>query len=282
MKPPQDPPRLLDPGSDAPAWLRASLEVGARDVPGPNRLAGIAARLPGGPSGPGPGRSGQSPPHLPPAAAPAAPSMLSGAALGAALGLAVLGAGRLASPRAESPPSPQTPIVAVAADAPRPPPLELAKAPSLRVPAVSSRPAALASVAALPPGATPPPSPGGAGSAAAPEADAPVAPVVAAETESSILQRAQDALRGSPAEALALTELHRARFPGGALGQEREVLAITALLGLGRGAEARARAARFLTSFPTSAHRRRLEVLIPDLQSTGTFHKESSADPSTL
>ena len=41
MKPPQDPPRLLDPGSDAPAWLRSSLEPGARDVASPERLARI-------------------------------------------------------------------------------------------------------------------------------------------------------------------------------------------------------------------------------------------------
>jgi len=98
-----------------------------------------------------------------------------------------------------------------------------------------------------------------------------------AEPESAILARAQDALAGSPARALALTDLHLARYPGGQLAQEREVLAITALLKMGRAAEARARAERFLAAYPTSGDRRRLAVLIPDLES----HKEPSDRPST-
>ncbi len=88
--------------------------------------------------------------------------------------------------------------------------------------------------------------------------------MLATESEASILMRAQDALRGEPARALALTDLHLARFPGGRLLQDREVIAVTALLGMGRAAEARARATRFLASFPTSADGRRLLVLIPD------------------
>jgi hypothetical protein len=285
MKPPQDPPRLLDPGSDAPAWLRASLEAGARDVPGPQRLAVIAAHLPVGPLGPGPGPGGSPPgaPHgAPPgvspvasqvggAAAPAVPSMLSGAAIGAALGLAVLGAGQLASSRVGSPPPPPpAALVSVAPGAPASPRFDPApaSAPARRAPGVAGR-------SAPRPGATALPEPSGA-------AAEPAAPVeVAAETESSILQQAQDALGGDPARALSLTDLHRARFPGGRLAQEREVLAIQALLGLGRGAEARARAASFLASFPTSADRRRLVVLIPDLQSSDASHKESGAPPST-
>jgi hypothetical protein len=120
-------------------------------------------------------------------------------------------------------------------------------------------------------GVDPDPSPAAAG--AAPEA--------AAEPEHALLQRAQDALRGDPARALSLTDLHLARFPGGLLAQEREVIAISALLGMGRGAEARARAARFVAAFPASAHRRRLAVLIPDLESSEEAHKESASTPST-
>ena len=62
-----------------------------------------------------------------------------------------------------------------------------------------------------------------------------------------------------------MAEAYPQKYPGGKLGQERELIAIEALSALGRTAEARARAKLFLTLFPDSAHRRRLEVLIPDL-----------------
>jgi hypothetical protein len=59
----------------------------------------------------------------------------------------------------------------------------------------------------------------------------------------------------SPAEAYALTIEHAARFPAGALVQERELLAIQALVRLGRGNEAESRRTRFLAAFPGSAYR---------------------------
>jgi hypothetical protein len=272
MRPPQDPPRLLDASSDAPASLRSALEAGARDVPSAARLAGIAARLPGGWAG-GPTGSGSSPPRPPVPPVPALPSVLSGAAVGAALGLAVVGVGWLASPRAaEPPPARPASIAAVATSAPEAPRFEPAKAPRPGAPARLERPAPLPNVTA---------------SAAEPAATEPTAagslePIARdQESESSILKRALDALRGDPAQALAITDLHVARYPGGALAQEREVLAVSALLGMGRRAEARARATRFLASFPTSVHRGRLEVLIPDLQSSTGDHKDSSDGPST-
>jgi hypothetical protein len=55
---------------------------------------------------------------------------------------------------------------------------------------------------------------------------------------------------------------HRARFLHGAFEQEREVLAIEALVRLGRRAEAQGRAASFEAAFPHSAHRRRIAVLL--------------------
>jgi outer membrane protein assembly factor BamD (BamD/ComL family) len=82
------------------------------------------------------------------------------------------------------------------------------------------------------------------------------------ETEVELLQRAQEALAGSPARALALTREHASRFPGGAFSQEREVVAIDALLRLGQAAEARARGARFVEAYPGSAYRRRIEALL--------------------
>src|SRR5262249_21542852 len=85
--------------------------------------------------------------------------------------------------------------------------------------------------------------------------------VAAPETEVELLQRAQRSLSSNPAAALAAAEEHRARFTGGALSQEREVIAISALAALGRAGEARARAARFVESYPRSAHRPSVEAL---------------------
>ena len=66
---------------------------------------------------------------------------------------------------------------------------------------------------------------------------------------------------GLSSAALALTDEHARRFPGGALAQEREFIAVSALLSLGRTPEARSRAARLLERFPGPAYRGRLESL---------------------
>jgi hypothetical protein len=80
-----------------------------------------------------------------------------------------------------------------------------------------------------------------------------------ATAEAALLEQARAALRGDPANALALAERHRRRFPHGALGQEREVIAIEALKRLGREAAASARAAAFERRYRGSVHRPRLE-----------------------
>jgi hypothetical protein len=82
------------------------------------------------------------------------------------------------------------------------------------------------------------------------------------ESEAHLLARAEDALTSNPAGALALAELHATRFAHGVLGQEREVVAIRALLQLGRASEAKARAQRFASAHPGSAHRPRIEALV--------------------
>ncbi|MBX3264876.1 MAG: hypothetical protein KF782_34710, partial [Labilithrix sp.] len=82
------------------------------------------------------------------------------------------------------------------------------------------------------------------------------------EAEVRLLERAQDALRARPAEALALAEDHARRFPQGMLAQEREVIAIEALMKTGRASEANARAARFKARFPGSSHTRRIDALV--------------------
>jgi hypothetical protein len=94
---------------------------------------------------------------------------------------------------------------------------------------------------------------------ASPAADTAAATI---DSEVSLVAPAQDALTTNPQEALALAQRHAARFPHGTLEQEREVIAIEALLGLGRVDDAKARAARFFRSFPGSAHRARIENLL--------------------
>jgi hypothetical protein len=86
----------------------------------------------------------------------------------------------------------------------------------------------------------------------------------AGETEVMLLKRAQQALASDPAQALALSKVHEKRFAGGLLEQEREVIAIEALLRLGQTAAALARAEQFHERYPGSAHARRLKALFSE------------------
>jgi len=81
------------------------------------------------------------------------------------------------------------------------------------------------------------------------------------EDELALLARAQSSLAGDPKTALELTAVHERTYQGGVLVQEREVIAIDALLRLGRATEATSRAQRFHRHFPASAHGRRVDVL---------------------
>jgi len=87
-------------------------------------------------------------------------------------------------------------------------------------------------------------------------------PPVETETEVSLLSRAQETLARDPARTLDLVRDHERRFDTGLLVQEREVIAIEALVRLGRKKEAETRAAGFHARFPRSAHGRRLDVLL--------------------
>jgi len=71
--------------------------------------------------------------------------------------------------------------------------------------------------------------------------------------ERALLELARaNAARGEPALVLEQTEQYRAQFARGKLAEEREALAIRALLSLGRAGEARTRAAAFQLSYPNS------------------------------
>jgi len=98
---------------------------------------------------------------------------------------------------------------------------------------------------------------------AAPVLDpAPSAPTAPPETELGLLKRALGLVATRPLEALRALDESAARFPHGLLEQEREVLAIEALMKAGRVDEARTRAAAFRAAFPHSALDRRVGVLV--------------------
>lgn len=84
----------------------------------------------------------------------------------------------------------------------------------------------------------------------------------AGDDEFPLLNRAHRALPRDPAGALALAEEHRRRFPGSSLDQERELIAITALVDLGRMAEARRKADQFARQYPASAYVGRIHTLV--------------------
>ena len=69
--------------------------------------------------------------------------------------------------------------------------------------------------------------------------------------ERALLDVSRAALAGgAPAEALAAAERHARSYPNGALAEEREVMAIRALVALGRRSEARVRATEFEQQHP--------------------------------
>ncbi len=71
--------------------------------------------------------------------------------------------------------------------------------------------------------------------------------------ERAIVEAARTSLsRSRGAAALEALDDHARRFPHGRLAEEREALAVQALVALGRGAEAKERAVRFRRTFPES------------------------------
>jgi hypothetical protein len=89
------------------------------------------------------------------------------------------------------------------------------------------------------------------------------APVV--WNEPQLIERARRALATDPRRALMLTQEHQRRFPAGALGVERDVIAIEALARSGQTAEARRRALLFISSYPRSIHLPRVRALLARL-----------------
>ncbi len=251
---------LLDDNTIAPE-LRSALEAASEHEPSPRELdalgAHLAAALPPGVLPPPPPA-----PPAPPAAptgggpSPAAPAGAGGGAAAAAasagmatkmfVGFAVVaaGLGALYVTRAQSVHSTQSFAASSATTAPT------LSAPSL---------VAEANVDAVPTQAPAQPT---ALPTTTPSARRSASPVETTP-EPALLARAHDALlRGAPDKALAIATEHATTYPRGALAQEREVIAIEALVALGRREEARRRSAAFATAYPNSSHRERLARLV--------------------
>lgn len=243
-----DPKPWLEEGPPSPE-LRSLLESARADEPSAQQLASLAAKL--------------SPLLVLPAVAvaPAAAAGQAGAAAGKAAtvaaaaaktGLAVkvlvtvgavaavgsaFQAGRVYEDKVAPPKMIERPVVVVAPPAPAPEPVVVPEP----APVVEPQPAP---APALKPQVKP----------AAPKPEA----------EAAMLEQAMTSLKaGDAKKALALCERHaRELGANGLLVQEREVIAIEALVRLGRGADAKARAEKFKKAFPTSTHLLKVESLI--------------------
>ena len=90
----------------------------------------------------------------------------------------------------------------------------------------------------------------------------PAAPIDTLAAEVAALDSARAALADSPSRALHLADAHAAAFPQATLAAERELIAIDALLRLGRRSEARARADRLRARFPGGLYESRLSALV--------------------
>ncbi|AKF11516.1 tetratricopeptide repeat protein [Sandaracinus amylolyticus] len=80
--------------------------------------------------------------------------------------------------------------------------------------------------------------------------------------EMRLVQEARAMVATEPAVALSLLEQHRARFPDGALREEREVYAIEALAALGRTDEVERRYLEFREDFPESPLTERVQRVV--------------------
>ncbi len=94
---------------------------------------------------------------------------------------------------------------------------------------------------------------------------APTDEAAGGDVEMALLREAQVSAANAPARALELLDDSERRFPRSALSQERVVIRVQALLAAGRRDEALARARALLDANPGTAHRPRLEQLLPEL-----------------
>lgn len=242
-----DPPRLMSYGGELRSVLRDALEAeehaakAGSDVDAA-RLARIEARLALATAA---DATAPRAPEAPPSPAVSAASSTKGLWLTVAT-VAVAGAAILALGRGSRDDAPTR------APTSRPTSVVVAEHVTLAPPSAAPVERAPSAVADLPSAPAP--------ARAAPARAAATTP--SAEREIALVARAQDALHGDPARALALSDEHASTYPAGAFGQEREAVAIEALVALGRRAEAERRLSAFVARHPTSSHRVHLESLL--------------------
>ena len=234
-----DPERWLRSSASEDAGLSTLLQAGRAERPSEAQLSALAKRL--GPTFSAPPSGGGGAAGAAAAGAPLVPLVIGGLL---ALGIATVWLStRSANPRASEAPRHAQPVL----DA-RPVP-RAASTPRTPVPAA--------------PNAGPVIVDGASTSKPAPHAR-PAAPTRAQDSavELALLEEAHRKLTTDPRRTLEVAETHLRLFPRGQYEQEREVLAIEALLALHRGARATARATRFLARHPESSHARRIRALL--------------------
>jgi hypothetical protein len=248
----RDPVRLLDDPS-MPDLLREDLaEAEKQPLPRVDMAAGLltlTAAINAGGAGAGAASATAK------AAALAHGSWWGGALIGLGAGLLAATAIWLAPPlsRAPTPPPPAPVPIEVEAAAPRPAPIPAAADVSVTAPVER---------AALPAPRAPSANPAPALAAPIPLTTASAEPADGPAEELELLVRIKQRAASDPAAAVALVDEGHRRFPRGSFYQERESIAILALAQLGRTAEARPRAQRFLDAHPQSPYAERLRGLI--------------------
>ncbi|MGE0549331.1 MAG: hypothetical protein AB7O24_23155 [Kofleriaceae bacterium] len=258
------PVRLNDPTSNASDVVRALLRSASSDGPSAAELAQLGAQLapvlePLPP--PSPTVAGTSATSGPAVTAGAHAGAIGSAVVKVAIVFAVAAGGYWFSRSEQSPPPP--------------PSIEIAAVP---IAGSGSGSTSLATEIALTTVTTTPPSigPSPATATATPRKRrrphvqrAVVTPVPARVVdqidEVTLLDTAQRALAmGDLRAALATAARHQQQFPAGSLNEEREAIAIEALIRLGRTAEALPRLDRFRSRFPRSGYRDQLDRLLPN------------------
>jgi hypothetical protein len=80
-----------------------------------------------------------------------------------------------------------------------------------------------------------------------------------------LLEQARAVLARDPTTALTRLAQHRARFPSGVLGAERDLIELDALRRTGRTTEARSHAQAWLEREPSGLHAARVRAILASL-----------------
>lgn len=234
------PRRLLEGGDEMNDLLSRALDAERSDDVDARRLERIGRGLAAATAAPLPTASMHAAaPHSPTTAAKT--SWLAGKgpvgllAVAGIAAVAALGLRAQPSPVAPAPPVETSPPVIEPTPAPEPPTMSPSDLPSAPVAAQPAPPRSTAK---------------------------PLASASAEGDEIGLLARAHESLRSNPTRSLALCKEHESRFASGQFAQEREAVAIEALVYLGRRDEANRRWTSFRERYPSSSHRVHLESLL--------------------